>query len=183
MQFRELARARDECVGSGACNTSAPAMRDFDRLLVKIPEHTWGLAQAYFTVRHSRAVCCLATVSPDFDLGAVAAGLDGCELPHFSSFPLSLSVSPEGLPELHEPAVPGGARGQPRRRPACRPDQHQPRRCQVAGRLLHHHPGVGGAALLHHQRDRRHCQCRGRRRRRHRRSHRSRCRRRGHWRG
>ena len=83
MQFRELARARDECVGSGACNTSAPAMRDFDRMLVKIPEHTWGLAQAYFTVWHPRAVCCLATVSPDFDLGA-----EGCELPHFSSFPL-----------------------------------------------------------------------------------------------
>ena len=48
-QFREVARARDECVSSGACNTSAPAMRDFDRLLVKVPEHTWGLAQSWFT--------------------------------------------------------------------------------------------------------------------------------------
>ena len=35
--FRELSRARDECISSGACNKSSPAMRDFDRLLVKIP--------------------------------------------------------------------------------------------------------------------------------------------------
>jgi hypothetical protein len=35
--FRELSRARGECISSGACNKSSPAMQTFDRLLVKIP--------------------------------------------------------------------------------------------------------------------------------------------------
>jgi hypothetical protein len=48
-QFRELARARDECIEVGACDPDSAAMRSFDRLLVKIPEHTWGLAQSWFT--------------------------------------------------------------------------------------------------------------------------------------
>lgn len=48
-QFRELSRARDECVKSGGCDLSSAAMHAFDRLLVKIPEHTWGLAQSFFT--------------------------------------------------------------------------------------------------------------------------------------
>ena len=48
-QFRELSRARDECVKSGGCDLASAAMQAFDRLLVKIPEHTWGLAQSFFT--------------------------------------------------------------------------------------------------------------------------------------
>jgi hypothetical protein len=48
-QFREMGRARDECINSGGCNVESDAMKDFDRLLVKLPEHTWGLAQSWFT--------------------------------------------------------------------------------------------------------------------------------------
>ena len=41
-QFREAARQRLACLESGACDATHPAMRAFDRLLVKVPEHTWG---------------------------------------------------------------------------------------------------------------------------------------------
>eukprot|EP01043_Picozoa_sp_COSAG02_P061831 COSAG02_NODE_8388_length_2588_cov_5.222981_1_plen_99_part_00 len=39
-QFRAVGRLRDECIGSGECNRSSIAMKTFDRLLVKVPEHT-----------------------------------------------------------------------------------------------------------------------------------------------
>ena len=39
-QFRAVGRLRDECIGSGECNRSTIAMKTFDRLLVKVPEHT-----------------------------------------------------------------------------------------------------------------------------------------------
>ena len=39
-QFRAVGRLRDECIGSGECNGSSVAMKTFDRLLVKVPEHT-----------------------------------------------------------------------------------------------------------------------------------------------
>ena len=44
-QFREASRQRLVCLESGACDATNPAMRAFDRLLVKVPEHTWGVAQ------------------------------------------------------------------------------------------------------------------------------------------
>jgi hypothetical protein len=47
-QFRAAGRLRDACIGSGACVRGSPAMKTFDRLLVKVPEHTWGLAQSWF---------------------------------------------------------------------------------------------------------------------------------------
>ena len=47
-QFREAARQRSACLASGACDAKHPAMRAFDRLLVKVPEHTWGVAQSWF---------------------------------------------------------------------------------------------------------------------------------------
>eukprot|EP01052_Picozoa_sp_SAG31_P022598 SAG31_NODE_1804_length_7234_cov_3.340855_5_plen_463_part_00 len=47
-QFREAARQRASCIVSGRCNPASPAMRAFDRLLVKVPEHTWGVAQSWF---------------------------------------------------------------------------------------------------------------------------------------
>ena len=40
--FRELSRRRAACVSSGECNVEDEAMQRFDRLLTKIPEHTWG---------------------------------------------------------------------------------------------------------------------------------------------
>ena len=57
-QFRELGRARDECVASGGCDITSAAMKDFDRLLVKIPEHTWGLAQSWFTADYQNCELC-----------------------------------------------------------------------------------------------------------------------------
>ena len=47
-QFREAARQRQGCLESGACDATHPAMRAFDRLLIKVPEHTWGVAQGWF---------------------------------------------------------------------------------------------------------------------------------------
>jgi hypothetical protein len=45
-QFRAVARARDECLSSGGC--ALTDLKAFDRMLVKVPEHTWGLAQSWF---------------------------------------------------------------------------------------------------------------------------------------
>ena len=39
--FREVARQRSACIASGECDLGSPDMKAFDRLLVKIPEHTW----------------------------------------------------------------------------------------------------------------------------------------------
>jgi len=47
-QFRAAARLRDQCLASGECARSSAAMKTFDRMLVKVPEHTWGLAQSWF---------------------------------------------------------------------------------------------------------------------------------------
>jgi hypothetical protein len=40
--FREISRRRADCVDSGKCNPEDPTFQRFDRLLTKIPEHTWG---------------------------------------------------------------------------------------------------------------------------------------------
>jgi len=42
--FREIDRQRSACVKRGECDPTSDAMRAFDRLLVKVPEHTWGVA-------------------------------------------------------------------------------------------------------------------------------------------
>ena len=39
--FRELSRRRAACVLAGQCDPEDEAMQRFDRLLTKIPEHTW----------------------------------------------------------------------------------------------------------------------------------------------
>lgn len=41
-QFRALARHRRACLESGRCSPDAKDMKRFERLLVKVPEHTWG---------------------------------------------------------------------------------------------------------------------------------------------
>ena len=46
--FREAARQRQACIAAGECDPGAPAMRAFDRLLMKVPEHTWGVASQIF---------------------------------------------------------------------------------------------------------------------------------------
>lgn len=46
--FLEASRTRAACLDSGACNASSPAFRAFDRMLIKVPEHTWGVAQSWF---------------------------------------------------------------------------------------------------------------------------------------
>jgi hypothetical protein len=46
--FREAARQRAACVARGECDPTSAAMRAFDRLLVKVPEHTWGVAGQIF---------------------------------------------------------------------------------------------------------------------------------------
>jgi len=47
-QFRAASRLRLACVEGGECDTASAAMRAADRLLVKVPEHTWGVAMAWF---------------------------------------------------------------------------------------------------------------------------------------
>eukprot|EP00966_Prymnesium_polylepis_P196108 4544711-Prymnesium_polylepis.2 len=42
VHFREMSRLRSRCVGLGECDPNSVTMRRFDRLLTKIPEHTWG---------------------------------------------------------------------------------------------------------------------------------------------
>lgn len=44
----EAARQRRACVESGVCNVSTPGLRACDRLLMKVPEHTWGVASQIF---------------------------------------------------------------------------------------------------------------------------------------
>ena len=47
-QFREVSRLRLACIERGECRATDPAVKAFDRLLVKVPEHTWGVAQSWF---------------------------------------------------------------------------------------------------------------------------------------
>jgi hypothetical protein len=47
-QFRALSALRKGCLDNGTCDVSHPAMVAFDRLMVKVPEHTWGVAQSWF---------------------------------------------------------------------------------------------------------------------------------------
>ena len=47
-QLRELARQRLGCIEAGDCDPASPELIAFDRLLVKVPEHTWGVAQGWF---------------------------------------------------------------------------------------------------------------------------------------
>eukprot|EP01126_Amoeba_proteus_P059316 TRINITY_DN7739_c0_g1_i3.p1 TRINITY_DN7739_c0_g1~~TRINITY_DN7739_c0_g1_i3.p1 ORF type:complete len:470 (-),score=101.39 TRINITY_DN7739_c0_g1_i3:148-1557(-) len=47
IQFREISRARTECLSSGACDPNDPRIKSFSRFLIKIPEHTWGLPGVY----------------------------------------------------------------------------------------------------------------------------------------
>ena len=42
VKFRELSRHRRECIERGVCDVADITMQRFDRLLTKIPEHTWG---------------------------------------------------------------------------------------------------------------------------------------------
>ena len=35
-------------MASGECDPDSAAMRAFDRLLMKVPEHTWGVASQIF---------------------------------------------------------------------------------------------------------------------------------------
>ncbi|KAI8471932.1 MAG: hypothetical protein J3K34DRAFT_520136 [Monoraphidium minutum] len=41
-RFRAVARAAAACAGDAACASEGPAWEDFTRLLLKVPEHTWG---------------------------------------------------------------------------------------------------------------------------------------------
>eukprot|EP00055_Hartaetosiga_balthica_P011906 m.55775 g.55775 ORF g.55775 m.55775 type:complete len:723 (+) comp7771_c0_seq1:40-2208(+) len=41
-QYRAMLRARDKCVFDGKCSTLDPVFKNFTRLLLKNPEHTWG---------------------------------------------------------------------------------------------------------------------------------------------
>jgi hypothetical protein len=52
-QFRLAVRERDACVSSGECDPTSPSIRAFDRLLIKVPEHTWGVAQGWFLPDYS----------------------------------------------------------------------------------------------------------------------------------
>lgn len=42
VHFRVMSRLRRACIESGRCDASGVTMQRFDRLLTKIPEHTWG---------------------------------------------------------------------------------------------------------------------------------------------
>eukprot|EP00043_Microstomoeca_roanoka_P020970 m.254644 g.254644 ORF g.254644 m.254644 type:complete len:721 (-) comp18355_c0_seq1:279-2441(-) len=42
IQYRALTRARTACIADGKCNADDVVMRNFTRLLLKNPEHTWG---------------------------------------------------------------------------------------------------------------------------------------------
>ena len=43
----QASRQRLACLDSGRCSKASPAMQAFERLLVKVPEHTWGVAQIW----------------------------------------------------------------------------------------------------------------------------------------
>ena len=47
-QFREASRQRLACLREGKCSKASEALHAFTRLLVKVPEHTWGVSQIWF---------------------------------------------------------------------------------------------------------------------------------------
>jgi hypothetical protein len=46
--FREACRQRAACLASGSCERDSPAMHAFERMLLKVPEHTAGVASQVF---------------------------------------------------------------------------------------------------------------------------------------
>jgi len=42
MHFRAIQRARSRCLDAGACDITEPNFANFTRLMLKVPEHTWG---------------------------------------------------------------------------------------------------------------------------------------------
>jgi hypothetical protein len=52
VMFRELSRHRRNCIESNLCNVSDITMQRFDRLLTKIPEHTWGEDTTWYLSRY-----------------------------------------------------------------------------------------------------------------------------------
>jgi hypothetical protein len=53
-QFRALARHRRACLESGRCSPDAMDLKRFERLLVKVPEHTWGARRKFKVI-----FCCI----------------------------------------------------------------------------------------------------------------------------
>ena len=47
-QLREASRQRLACLNNGKCTKASKALTAFTRLLVKVPEHTWGVSQIWF---------------------------------------------------------------------------------------------------------------------------------------
>lgn len=41
--YRAVLRLRTECIEQNLCNSSDPAFERFNRMLVKVAEHTWGM--------------------------------------------------------------------------------------------------------------------------------------------
>ena len=66
--FRELSRLRRACVEGGGCDAESMTMQRVDRMLTKIPEHTWGEDTTWFVavrglargVRHAWTPCHLS---------------------------------------------------------------------------------------------------------------------------
>ena len=49
--FREMSRHRRDCVEHKGCDVESMTMQRFDRLLTKIPEHTWGEDTTWYLSR------------------------------------------------------------------------------------------------------------------------------------
>ena len=47
---REAVRAYTECLDARTCDANEPPVRDFLRMLIKSPEHTWCVEQSAFSV-------------------------------------------------------------------------------------------------------------------------------------
>jgi hypothetical protein len=47
-QFRAALRAREDCLDQGVCHPDDPTFKEFNRLFVKIAEHTWGTDVKYW---------------------------------------------------------------------------------------------------------------------------------------
>ena len=51
-QYRAISRARASCIASGQCDVNADDFQTFDRLLMKVGEHTWVSRQRLFITRY-----------------------------------------------------------------------------------------------------------------------------------
>ena len=75
--YRAASRAHAECINTGSCSYDDPRIQDFQRFLMKLPEHTWGLPSEQNNVNWSNAQ--FYPLREKFRISQIVQCMDGTE--------------------------------------------------------------------------------------------------------